>query len=126
MPKKISQKPNQESSTKTESPEEKRMAIIEVSGKQFLVKTGSLLTLDNQNQEPGQKIETEKVLLTLNDGNISVGQPYVKGAKVGLEVLENIKGKKIEIIKYKAKSRYRRHTGYRSRLTKVRVASINF
>lgn len=101
------------------------MAVIELSGTQYLVEVGDVLKVNNLNLEVGKKLDLDKALLTVSGEEVKVGQPYVSGAKVELEVLENLKGPKLEIYKYKAKSRYRRHTGYRSQLTKVRVVKIN-
>lgn len=102
-----------------------KFAVIELSGHQFLVREGNVFEIDNQDLEPGAKINTDKVLLLEDGGKVAVGQPYVAGSAVELEVLENKKGVKIEVMKYKAKSRYRKHIGYRSSLTKVRVVSVN-
>lgn len=123
MPKKTAKAPEAEPTTKDEKTN-KDMAVIEIAGKQTLLKTGDVFTVDNQGQEKGKTWETDKVLLTVKDSQVSVGQPYVAGAKVVLEVVANLKGKKLEIIKYKAKSRYRKHTGYRSQLSKVKVNEI--
>lgn len=101
------------------------LAVVELAGKQHLVKSGQTLVIDRQPGEIAEKIETDKVLLAALGTEVKIGQPYLNAAKVILEILENFKGKKIEVIKYKAKSRYRKHTGYRSSLTKVRVESIN-
>lgn len=101
-----------------------KIAVIDISGHQHLVEEGDVLELDNQAAEVGAKINAEKVLLVVNDSGPNFGRPYVTGARVSLEVLENKKGKKIEVMKYKAKSRYRKHIGYRSHLTVVKVTEI--
>lgn len=117
-----------EKSTKTEAvlkaDEPKKLAVIELSGHQYLVKEGENLTIDNQNLEPGKKFKVAEVLLLESNGEVLVGQPYVSGGSVELEVLENKKGEKIEVMKYKAKSRYHKHIGYRSSLTEVKVVSV--
>ena len=102
------------------------LAVIEFSGKQHLVKVGDVLEVDNQSEAVGKNIEVEKVLLLEKNGQVTVGKPHVAGAKVVLEVLGDYKGEKIEVMKYKAKSRYRKHIGYRSKLTRVKVLSIDF
>ena len=126
MPKKAAKV---EKGIKTEvAPEAKvlgKLAVIELSGHQFLVRVGEALEIDNQDLKAGDKFTVSDVLLLEDGGKVSVGQPYVTGCAVELEVLENKKGKKIEVIKYKAKSRYRKHIGYRSSLTVVKVVSIN-
>lgn len=102
-----------------------KMAVIDISGHQFLVGEGQALVLDQQGREPGEKIEVDKVLLFVESQTVKVGTPYVAGAKVILEVLENKKGKKLEIYKFKAKSRYRKHIGFRAKQTVVKVLSIS-
>lgn len=123
MPKKTTEEKKLKAPTGEVKPQE-TLAVLEIAGKQSLLKLGDVFVADNQNQEIGKTWETDKVLLSVNDSQVFVGQPYVKGASVVLEVVENLKGKKLEIIKYKAKSRYRKHTGYRSQLTKVKVVDI--
>lgn len=125
MPKKDVKSQKEEKSQEVKAPKEAgKMAVIELSGHQFLVREGEILEIDNQDLEVGNKFSVSEVLLLEEDGKVAVGQPHVSGSSVDLEVLENKKGEKIEVIKYKAKSRYRKHIGYRSSLTKVKVVSI--
>ena len=65
------------------------------------------------------------VLLVSKDGKVRVGKPVVKDAKVVIKVLGEEKGEKIDVYKYKSKSRYRRHTGFRSQLTKLLIQKIS-
>ncbi len=65
------------------------------------------------------------VLLVSQEGKVSVGKPVVKDAKVVIKVLGEEKGEKIDVYKYKSKSRYRRHTGFRSQLTKLLIQKIS-
>lgn len=125
MPKKAVKSQKEEKPQEVKEPKEiGKMAVIELSGHQFLVREGETLEIDNQDLEVGNKFAINEVLLLEDGGKVSVGQPYVTGSSVELEVLENKKGEKIEVIKYKAKSRYRKHIGYRSSLTKVKVVSV--
>lgn len=125
MPRKSSKAEGDVKTEVSQKPQEPgKLAVIELSGHQFLVHEGNEFEIDNQDIEVGKKITVSEVLLLEDEGKVSVGQPYVTGSVVELEVLENKKGEKIEVIKYKAKSRYRKHVGYRSSLTKVKVVSI--
>ena len=65
------------------------------------------------------------VLLVSQEGKVSVGKPVVKDAKVVIKVLGEEKGEKIDVYKYKSKSRYRRHTGFRSQLTRLLIQKIS-
>ena len=70
-----------------------------------------------------EKVEPE-VLLTVVDDKVTVGTPLVKDAKVTVKILDQVKGEKIHVYKFKAKSRYRKHTGFRAKLTKVLVEKL--
>ena len=96
-------------------------AIIETGGKQIKVEEGSEITIEKVAGEPGSTIDFDKVLFA--DGKI--GHPFVEGAKVTGTILEQGKGKKIIIVKYKPKkSSTRRKQGHRQPFTKVRIDSI--
>ena len=74
--------------------------------------------------EAGETVVIDKVLMVNKDGNVTVGAPFVAGAKVSLTVEENGKGKKVVVYKYKAKKNSRRKKGHRQPFTKVTVAKI--
>jgi large subunit ribosomal protein L21 len=68
---------------------------------------------------------TPEVLLVVDGEKVSIGKPVVKDAKVTLKVLKEVeKGEKIEVYHFKAKSRYRKHTGFRPQYTRVLVEKI--
>ena len=71
------------------------------------------------------KLSTDKVLLIATDDNVQVGNPYVKDSLVEYEVIGHKQGKKLHIFQYKAKSRYRRKTGFRPQLTDIKITSIS-
>lgn len=98
-------------------------AVIATGGKQYLVKTGSVLKVEKLPVKAGEKVIFDKVLLTANDdGNdVKIGAPYLDGAKVTAQVLEQGRGKKITVIKYKRKVRYTRTRGHRQYYTKVKI-----
>ena len=99
-------------------------AIIETGGKQFKVAEGDVLKVELLHAEAGETVEINKVLMVNKDGQLTVGAPYVEGAKVTLKVEENGKGKKIVVFKYKAKKHYRKKKGHRQPYTKVTVEKI--
>lgn len=98
-------------------------AVIETGGKQYLVKTGDILKVEKLTAEAGQEIIFDKVLLTAEaDGSeVKLGAPYLDGAQVKAEVLEQGRGKKIRVVKYKRKVRYKRVRGHRQSYTKVKI-----
>lgn len=99
-------------------------AVIKTGGKQYLVKSGDVLDIEKIEKKKGTAFDFKDVLLVTDSKTTKIGKPKVSGAKVKAEVLEQFKDKKIHIIKYKPKTRYRRHTGHRQQLTKVKIGTI--
>ncbi|MBI3289952.1 50S ribosomal protein L21 [Candidatus Microgenomates bacterium] len=98
-------------------------AIVEISGKQYKAVAGGELIVDRLSQDIGGII-FEKVLLVSTDGAVKIGTPYVAGASVSAKVVAQEKDEKIYVVKYKAKSRYRRRTGFRAQLTRIAIDKI--
>jgi large subunit ribosomal protein L21 len=103
-----------------------KYAVIQLAGKQFRVSEGDQITIDRVAAADWKngKMTVKDVLLTRSDDAVQVGAPFVDGASVGLELVQDQKGEKIRVFKYKAKSRYRRTNGHRQAQTVVKVASI--
>ena len=99
-------------------------AIVRIGGKQYHVEVGQPLVTDHLNLQVGDKVEFEEVLLLGDGHNILVGQPLVSGALVKAEVVEQLRGKKIIVFKYKPKQRYRRKMGHRQQYTELLVEKI--
>ncbi len=99
-------------------------AIVEDSGTQIKVSTGDVLQVDLRDVE-GDTITLENVLMIGGKGEPTLGTPYVDGATVAVEVLEEVKGDKIDVIKFKRRKGYRRKTGHRQRYLKVKVGEIS-
>ena len=74
--------------------------------------------------EQGSTVELDQVLLVAQDDQVLVGRPMVEGAKVIAEALEEVRGKKITVFKYKPKVRYRRKKGHRQFYTKLAIKRI--
>lgn len=98
-------------------------AIIKTGGKQYCVEEGKVITIEKLDVEAGAEVAFAEVLLVSGD-SVKIGQPTVAGAKVTGKVLEQGKGAKIRIFKYKAKSNYRRRQGHRQPFTKVQIEKI--
>lgn len=101
-----------------------KYAIVASGGKQHKVSVGQELLVDRLNIEAGKPYTFEQVLLVRNDEDILVGNPYVSGAEVKGIVLDETKGDKITISKFKAKVHYRRKMGFRALYSKVKIESI--
>ena len=90
-----------------------------------MVKEGMTITVDQLNSEKNNKIQLETLLKFDEEGKaFELGQPVLK-EKVSAEVEDNVKGDKIRIAKFKAKSRYRKVRGFRARLTKLKILKIS-
>ena len=98
-------------------------AIIKTGGKQYRVKEGDVIVVEKLGAEAGEKVEFDKVLVMGEGADIQVGTPYV-GSKVYGTVVENGKGKKVVIFKYKAKKDYRKKQGHRQPYTMVEITGI--
>src|SRR5262252_6576144 len=100
-------------------------AIVETGGKQYRVKPGDTIAVERLTGEPGDVLDLGQVLLVAGNGDSPrVGAPRVEGAVVRAEVVEHARGEKIIVFRYKSKVRYRRKTGHRQSLTRVRITDI--
>ncbi len=99
-------------------------AIVKTGGKQYKVAKDSVIEVERLSYKPGEKFLLEEVLLHVAEGKIKLGKPKVNGVQVKATVLEHLKGEKLRVSKFKAKSKYRRVTGHRQYLTKVKILDI--
>lgn len=99
-------------------------AVIKTGGKQYRVAEGDVLNVEKLNAEAGSEVVFDEVLTVVNDADVKIGQPVVEGAKVTAKVVEQGKGEKILVFKYKAKSNYRKRQGHRQPFTKVAISKI--
>lgn len=98
-----------------------KYAVIKYQGHQYKVAEGQEILIDKllDKSEP-------EVLLFVDEGKTKIGKPVLKDVKVKVKILSELeKGEKIDIYKFKAKSRYRRHTGFRPQYTKLLIEKIS-
>ncbi|PWM34681.1 MAG: 50S ribosomal protein L21 [Coriobacteriia bacterium] len=99
-------------------------AIIATGGKQYKVAEGDVLAVEKLDVQPGDKVELP--VLLLSDGkSTAVGSAPLQDKTVTAEVLEQFKGEKVRVFKFKKRKRYQRDKGHRQQLTKIKIASIN-
>lgn len=100
-------------------------AIIQTGGKQYKVSVGDKFNIEKLNVEAGETVEFTHVLAVSGEEGVTVGSPVVEGAVVTASVIDNGKGKKITIFKYKRKKDYRKKQGHRQPYTRVLIEKIS-
>lgn len=102
------------------------IAVIQTGGKQYKIKEGDLVTVERLDGDTGTQVILGTVLLIADENadKVDIGAPYLSNAKIAATITEQGRGKKIDVIKYKRKVRYRRKKGHRQRFTKIKVDSI--
>lgn len=100
------------------------IAVIQTGGKQYKVAEGQVIRVEKLDGEQGKEIKLETLLITGPNGEIiELGQPSL-GQKVSAQILETGKGKKVTVVKFKSKVRYRRKIGHRQPFTKIKIDKI--
>ncbi len=101
-------------------------AVIRSGGKQYRVAKDDVLELERLDGEAGDKIKLDEVLMIGEAGKSpTIGDPLVSGASVTLEVLDQVRGDKIDVIKFKRRKNYHRQLGHKQQLTKVKISAIS-
>ncbi|MBU0649144.1 50S ribosomal protein L21 [Patescibacteria group bacterium] len=102
------------------------LAVIKTGGKQYKVEKGDKIKIEKLPEKEGKAIKFDQVLLLADkDGkDLKVGEPFIKGAAVDAKILEHGKSKKVTVIKYKRKIRYRKEHGHRQQYTQVEITKI--
>jgi len=103
-----------------------KFAVIKTGGKQYKVSEGDTIKIEKLAGEhkKGAKIAFDKVLLFDDGKTTKVGTPYIEKAKITGTFVEEGKAKKINVVKYKAKSRYNKTRGHRQIFNKVKIESL--
>ncbi len=99
-------------------------AIVIIGGKQFRVEVGDVLEVERLEGAKGAALSFDRVLLVSGEKSTKVGTPTVKGAVVKAKILEQAKGEKIAVRRYKSKVRYRKRRGFRPQITKLEIVAI--
>lgn len=99
-------------------------AVIATGGKQYVIRKGDVLDVEKLTEEEGKKLTFSDVLLVDDGKTTKIGEPTIKDAKVEAILLEQGRGKKLHVIRYRAKSRHFRKYGHRQPYSKVEITSI--
>ncbi|MBR5060096.1 MAG: 50S ribosomal protein L21 [Clostridia bacterium] len=101
-----------------------KYAVILTGGKQYRVSVGDEIFVEKLEGEADDAVKFEQVLAVVDDAAQVFGTPFVEGAAVTGKIVKQGKGKKIRIIKHKAKKGYRKRQGHRQPYTKVVIEAI--
>ena len=99
-------------------------AIVEIAGQQTKVESGKFIYANKLSGNDGDAVEFANVLLTDDNGTLTVGAPFVSGVKVVGKILGNVKGDKVIVFKKKRRKGYKKKNGHRQHFTKVLIESI--
>ncbi|MDP3954808.1 MAG: 50S ribosomal protein L21 [bacterium] len=97
-----------------------KYAVVKIGGSQYKIKEGDEIEVDRLTVDEGE-IELENVLLLRDEDKITIGQPTIADIKIKAKILSHLKGDKIRVSRFKAKSRYRKVKGFRPSLTKIKI-----
>ncbi|MGD9497767.1 MAG: 50S ribosomal protein L21 [Armatimonadota bacterium] len=101
-------------------------AIVEVGGRQHIMEPDRVVKVDKLPAETGEQVTLDKVLAIRDDeGELRVGRPYLDDASVTARVVQQGRERKITVVKFKAKKRYRRKRGHRQPFTALQVLQIS-
>ncbi len=99
-------------------------AIIRSGGKQYRAEVGATIDVDRLPNEVGEQLEIDDVLLVADGDEAQIGAPRLEGAAVAATVVEQFRGKKIIVYKYRQRTNYRRKQGHRQYYTRLRIDEI--
>lgn len=100
-------------------------AVIKTGGKQYRVKEGDILKLEQLTAEVGTSIDFSEVLMVSDGENVTCGTPFISNAVVSAEILEHGRHKKIKIIKFRRRKHHMKQMGHRQNYTQVKITAIN-
>ncbi len=99
-------------------------AVIATGGKQYRVSEGTVVRIEKLDAEAGATVEFDNVLVVGEGASVSIGAPYVAGAKVTATVQAHGKGDKVRIVKFRRRKHYKREKTHRQPFTEVKVTGI--
>lgn len=100
-------------------------AIVEIAGQQFKVEKDQKVFVHRLSGNEGDNVSFDKVLLTGDNGSITVGAPAIEGASVGAEITRHLQGDKVIVFKKKRRKGYRKKNGHRQALTEILINDIS-
>ena len=101
-----------------------KFAVIQTGGKQYIVKPQDKLKVEKLFGKEGENFAFDEVLLVADGDKLEVGKPTLSGKKVEAKILRQARAKKVLVMKYKHKTRYRRKAGHRQQYTEVEITKV--
>jgi large subunit ribosomal protein L21 len=101
-----------------------KQAIVSFGGHQYLISQGDTILVQKKGLKKGEIINFDKVIFLLTDKGSELGKPYLENVVVKGKVIEQKKGKKIRVARFRAKSRYRKVKGFRPVFYEVKISKI--
>jgi len=99
-------------------------AVIRTGGKQYKVQPGDTVDVEKLPGQAGETVEFDEVLLLADEASVAVGRPMVEGAVVKGQIVEQGRGEKLIVYKFRHRKNYRRKTGHRQDLTTVKIQEV--
>ena len=99
-------------------------AVIKSGGKQYKVEQGDKLKVEKLASDEGDNVEISEVLMIADGDNVTVGKPFVDGAKVTAKVESHGRGPKIKIVKFRRRKHHRKQMGHRQAYTELSITKI--
>jgi large subunit ribosomal protein L21 len=99
-------------------------AVVQTSGKQYMVTAGAVIEVDRIGADPGTKIDLQPVLAVSDGRKLTIGTPGIAGAKVAAEVVGHKRGPKLVMLKKRRRKSSKRKRGHRQDLTLLRILSL--
>ncbi|MEZ5479373.1 MAG: 50S ribosomal protein L21 [Thiolinea sp.] len=99
-------------------------AVIATGGKQYRVAEGDVIQVEKLDAEEGASVDFDHVLMVGEGDEVRVGAPYVEGCKVTATVKSQMRGEKIEIMKFRRRKHHQKRTGHRQYLTQLEISAI--
>lgn len=100
-------------------------AVFETGGKQYRAAAGDTIEVEKIEAEKGATVELDRVLMVGEGENVKIGTPFLEGGKVTARVVEQGRGDKIHIIKFKRRKHHMKQAGHRQYFTRLEITGID-
>ncbi len=100
------------------------IAVIKTGGKQYKVEKGGVLKIEKLEADAGATVEFDEILLVGKGREVKIGAPFVKGAKVIAQVMDQARAKKVHILKFNRRKHHMKQMGHRQYFTQIKIIDI--